>query len=59
MGRYILFQLFPFASINKVKYTNLQVFFSKSAVFPHLGNSHNLVLRPELLIFVCVCCQSD
>ena len=34
---------------------NLPVF-SKNAVFPHFSNSYNLVLRPELLIFICVSC---
>ena len=51
-------QMLLFISINKAKYTNLLVF-TKNTVFPYFDNSHNLVHRPELLIFVYVCCQSD
>ena len=36
--------------------TRIYRFFSKNAVFPYFSNSYNLVLRPELLIFICVSC---
>ena len=55
MGRYILFQLFPFVSINKAKYTDLQVFLVKMLYFHILVIVIILYLGQNCLFsFVCV-----
>ena len=55
MGRYILFQLFPFVSINKAKYTNLQVFLVKMLYFHILVIVITLYLGQNCLFsFVCL-----
>ena len=55
MRRYILFPLHYYLSLNKAWITNLQ-FLQLNWYIWYISNISNLVLRPELLIFVCAVC---